>query len=220
MSHVKVSFDQAEYTADVDGVGVLRLLDAIITCNLHKKVRFYQASTSEMYGKVQEVPQSELTPFYPRSPYACAKVYAYWIVVNYREAYGMHASNGILFNHESPRRGNTFVTRKITRSVAKIHLGLQEYVTLGNLDSKRDWGHAKDYVEGMWRKSVRSHQRNNQVGGQRRRRSRLRRRKRVAPNCHQREVLPTHRSGPVARRQLESAEIAGVESQGEVRPAG
>jgi len=150
MSHVKVSFDQAEYTADVDGVGVLRLLDAIITCNLHKKVRFYQASTSEMYGKVQEVPQSELTPFYPRSPYACAKVYAYWIVVNYREAYGMHASNGILFNHESPRRGNTFVTRKITRSVAKIHLGLQEYVTLGNLDSKRDWGHAKDYVEGMW----------------------------------------------------------------------
>lgn len=151
MSHVKVSFDLAEYTADVDAVGTLRLLDAIKTCELHDKVRFYQASTSEMYGKVQEVPQSEKTPFYPRSPYACAKVYAYWIVVNYREAYNMHASNGILFNHESPRRGNNFVTRKITRSVAKISLGLQEYITLGNIDSKRDWGHAKDYVEGMWR---------------------------------------------------------------------
>nr|CAB3249724.1 GDP-mannose 4,6 dehydratase-like [Phallusia mammillata] len=151
MSHVKVSFDLAEYTADVDGVGTLRLLDAIRTCGMADKVRFYQASTSEMFGKVQQIPQTETTPFYPRSPYAAAKVYAYWIVVNYREAYGMHASNGILFNHESPRRGFNFVTRKITRSVAKIHLGLQEYVTLGNLDSKRDWGHAKDYVEGMWK---------------------------------------------------------------------
>jgi len=150
MSHVKVSFDMAEYTADVDALGTLRLLDAIITCKLQHKVHFYQASTSEMYGKVQEIPQKETTPFYPRSPYAAAKVYAYWIVVNYREAYGIHASNGILFNHESPRRGNNFVTRKITRSVAKIHLGLQDYMTLGQLDSKRDWGHAKDYVKGMW----------------------------------------------------------------------
>uniref|UniRef100_F6WLA0 GDP-mannose 4,6 dehydratase n=2 Tax=Ciona intestinalis TaxID=7719 RepID=F6WLA0_CIOIN len=150
MSHVKVSFDLAEYTADVDGVGTLRLLDAIRTCGMSDSVRFYQASTSEMFGKVQEIPQKETTPFYPRSPYAAAKVYAYWIVVNYREAYGMHASNGILFNHESPRRGFNFVTRKITRSVAKIHLGLQELITLGNLDSKRDWGHARDYVKGMW----------------------------------------------------------------------
>ncbi|CAK8673083.1 unnamed protein product [Clavelina lepadiformis] len=150
MSHVKISFDLAEYTADVDGVGTLRLLDAIRTCGMADKIRFYQASTSEMYGKVQEIPQKETTPFYPRSPYAAAKVYAYWIVVNYREAYGIHASNGILFNHESPRRGNNFVTRKITRSVAKIHLGLQETFTLGNLDSKRDWGHARDFVKGMW----------------------------------------------------------------------
>ncbi|XP_078493764.1 GDP-mannose 4,6 dehydratase-like [Ciona intestinalis] len=150
MSHVKVSFDLAEYTADVDGVGTLRLLDAIRTCGMSDSVRFYQASTSEMFGKVQEIPQKETTPFYPRSPYAAAKVYAYWIVINYREAYGMHASNGILFNHESPRRGYNFVTRKITRSVAKIHLGLQEFITLGNIDSKRDWGHARDYVKGMW----------------------------------------------------------------------
>jgi len=150
MSHVKVSFDLAEYTADVDAVGVLRILDAIRTCNLEQKCKFYQASTSELYGKVQEIPQKETTPFYPRSPYGVAKLYAYWICVNYREAYGMFACNGILFNHESPRRGETFVTRKITRAVAKIHLGLQEHVELGNLDSKRDWGHAKDYVEAMW----------------------------------------------------------------------
>ncbi|KAB0805647.1 hypothetical protein PPYR_02617 [Photinus pyralis] len=149
-SHVKVSFDLSEYTAEVDAVGTLRLLDAIRTCGLEKKVKFYQASTSELYGKVQEIPQTESTPFYPRSPYACAKLYAYWIVINYREAYDMYACNGILFNHESPRRGETFVTRKITREVAKIHLGLSEYVVLGNLDSKRDWGHAKDYVEVMW----------------------------------------------------------------------
>lgn len=149
-SHVKVSFDLAEYTANVDAVGTLRLLDAIRTCGLDKKVRFYQASTSELYGKVQETPQKETTPFYPRSPYGCAKLYAYWIVINYREAYGMHASNGILFNHESPRRGETFVTRKITRSVAKIHLGLIETFELGTLTSMRDWGHAKDYVEAMW----------------------------------------------------------------------
>lgn len=149
-SHVKVSFDLSEYTAEVDALGTLRLLDAIRTCNLEDKVKFYQASTSEMFGKVAEIPQTEKTPFYPRSPYACAKVYAYWIVVNYREAYNMFAVNGILFNHESPRRGETFVTRKVTREVAKIHLGISEYFELGNLDCKRDWGHAKDYVEAMW----------------------------------------------------------------------
>merc|ERR1712042_223336 len=149
-SHVKVSFDLAEYTAEVDGVGTLRLLDAIRTSGLQDSVRFYQASTSELYGKVQEIPQKETTPFYPRSPYGVAKLYSYWIVTNYREAYNMYACNGILFNHESPRRGETFVTRKITRSLAKIHLGLLEYFELGNIDSLRDWGHAKDYVEGMW----------------------------------------------------------------------
>jgi len=149
-SHVKVSFDLAEYTANVDAVGTLRLLDAIRTCGLDKKVKFYQASTSELYGKVQEIPQNEKTQFYPRSPYGCAKLYAFWVCVNYREAYEMFACNGILFNHESPRRGETFVTRKITRAVAKISLGLQDSLELGNLDSQRDWGHAKDYVEGMW----------------------------------------------------------------------
>jgi len=149
-SHVKVSFDLAEYTAEVDGVGTLRLLDAIRTCGLSDSVKFYQASTSELYGKVQEVPQKETTPFYPRSPYGVAKLFAYWSVVNYREAYNMYACNGILFNHESPRRGETFVTRKVTRSLAKIHLNQMESFELGNLDSMRDWGHAKDYVEGMW----------------------------------------------------------------------
>ncbi|ORY43099.1 GDP-mannose 4,6-dehydratase [Rhizoclosmatium globosum] len=149
-SHVKVSFDMAEYTADVDGVGTLRLLDAIRTCGLTNSVKFYQASTSELYGKVQEIPQSETTPFYPRSPYGVAKQYAYWIVVNYREAYNMYACNGILFNHESPRRGQTFVTRKISRAVANIHLGNSSCLYLGNIDAKRDWGHARDYVEGMW----------------------------------------------------------------------
>jgi len=149
-SHVKVSFDLAEYTAEVVAVGTLRLLDAIKTCGLEKSVKFYQASTSELYGKVQEVPQTEKTPFYPRSPYGVAKLFAYWSVVNFREAYDMFACNGILFNHESPRRGETFVTRKITRSVAKISLGQMESFQLGNLDSKRDWGHAKDYVEAMW----------------------------------------------------------------------
>ncbi len=146
-SHVKISFDLAEYTAEVDAIGTLRLLDAIRTCKLDDRIKFYQASTSELYGKVQEIPQSEKTPFYPRSPYGVAKLYAYWITVNYREAYNMFACNGILFNHESPRRGANFVTRKITRGVAKIHLGLQDFIALGNLDSKRDWGHAKDYVE-------------------------------------------------------------------------
>ncbi|RYH29279.1 GDP-mannose 4,6-dehydratase [archaeon] len=141
----------SEYTAEVDGIGTLRLLNAIRSCGLTNFTRFYQASTSELYGKVREIPQTEDTPFYPRSPYGVAKQYAYWIVVNYREAYGMHATNGILFNHESPRRGPTFVTRKITRAVAKIHRGLQKTLYLGNLDAKRDWGHAKDYVEGMWR---------------------------------------------------------------------
>ncbi|KXS14355.1 GDP-D-mannose 4,6-dehydratase [Gonapodya prolifera JEL478] len=149
-SHVKVSFDMSEYTANVDGVGTLRLLDAIRTCGLTHKVRFYQASTSELYGKVVETPQKETTPFYPRSPYGVAKLYGYWITVNYREAYNMFSCNGILFNHESPRRGQTFVTRKITRAVANISLGKQECIYLGNLNAKRDWGHARDYVEGMW----------------------------------------------------------------------
>ncbi|KAL4675974.1 hypothetical protein H8959_010119, partial [Pygathrix nigripes] len=142
-----ISFDLAEYTADVDGVGTLRLLDAVKTCGLINSVKFYQASTSELYGKVQEIPQKETTPFYPRSPYGAAKLYAYWIVVNFREAYNLFAVNGILFNHESPRRGANFVTRKISRSVAKIYLGQLECFSLGNLDAKRDWGHAKDYVE-------------------------------------------------------------------------
>ncbi|KAG6875686.1 hypothetical protein C0992_002838 [Termitomyces sp. T32_za158] len=149
-SHVKVSFEMAEYTGDVDGLGTLRLLDAVRTCGLEKYIRFYQASTSELYGKVVETPQSETTPFYPRSPYGCAKLYAFWIVVNYRESYGMYACNGILFNHESPRRGRTFVTRKISRAAADISLGKQSCLYLGNLDAQRDWGHAKDYVEGMW----------------------------------------------------------------------
>jgi GDPmannose 4,6-dehydratase len=149
-SHVQVSFESAEYTANADALGTLRLLEAIRLLNLVGKTRFYQASTSELYGKAQVVPQNETTPFYPRSPYAAAKLYAYWITVNYREAYGLHASNGILFNHESPHRGETFVTRKITRAVAAIHLGLQERLYLGNLDAKRDWGHARDYVRGMW----------------------------------------------------------------------
>ena len=149
-SHVQVSFETPEYTANADAIGTLRLLEAIRLLKLTEKTRFYQASTSELYGKVQEIPQSEKTPFYPRSPYAAAKLYGYWIVVNYREAYGMHASNGILFNHESPLRGETFVTRKITRAVAAIHLGRQEKLYLGNLDAKRDWGHAKEYVRGMW----------------------------------------------------------------------
>lgn len=150
-SHVMVSFETPEYTANADALGTLRLLEAIRILNLTKKTKFYQASTSELYGLVQEVPQSETTPFYPRSPYAVAKLYAYWICKNYREAYGIFASNGILFNHESPLRGETFVTRKITRAVAKYKLGLQKQLFLGNLDAKRDWGHAQDYVEGMWR---------------------------------------------------------------------
>ena len=150
MSHVRVSFDVPEYVADADGIGTLRLLEAIRILGLEKKTRIYQASTSELYGKVQEVPQTEKTPFYPRSPYAVAKMYAYWITVNYREAYGIFASNGILFNHESPIRGETFVTRKITRAVSRIALGLQDKFYLGNLNSRRDWGHAKDYVRIMW----------------------------------------------------------------------
>ena len=150
MSHVKVSFDTPEYTANADGIGTLRILEAIRLLGLTKKTRIYQASTSELYGLVQEIPQRETTPFYPRSPYAVAKLYAYWITVNYREAYGMHASNGILFNHESPLRGETFVTRKITRAVARIVLGLQDKVFMGNLSSKRDWGHAKDYIKAMY----------------------------------------------------------------------
>lgn len=150
-SHVKVSFDVPEYTSEVDGVGTLRFLDAIKEVGLKDKTRFYQASTSELYGKVQAVPQDEKTPFYPRSPYAVAKIYAYWMVINYREAYGIHASNGILFNHESPRRGETFVTRKITMAAARIKAGLQDHLLLGNLDAQRDWGYAPEYTEGMWR---------------------------------------------------------------------
>lgn len=150
MSHVKVSFDTPEYTANADGIGTLRILEAVRILGLEKKTRIYQASTSELYGLVQAVPQSETTPFYPRSPYAVAKLYAYWITVNYREAYGLYACNGILFNHESPLRGETFVTRKITRAVAAIALGIQDKLYLGNLDARRDWGHAKDYVKAMW----------------------------------------------------------------------
>jgi len=150
MSHVAVSFETPEYTANADGIGTLRILEAIRILGLEKKTRFYQASTSELYGLVQEVPQSEKTPFYPRSPYAVAKLYGYWITVNYREAYGIYACNGILFNHESPLRGETFVTRKITRAIARIALGLQDYLFLGNMDALRDWGHARDYVEMQW----------------------------------------------------------------------
>lgn len=150
MSHVKVSFDTPEYTANVDGIGTLRILEAVRILGLAKKTRIYQASTSELYGLVQQTPQTEQTPFYPRSPYAVAKLYGYWITVNYREAYGMYACNGILFNHESPLRGETFVTRKITRGVARIALGMQKRIYLGNLNSKRDWGHAEDYIEAMW----------------------------------------------------------------------
>jgi GDPmannose 4,6-dehydratase len=149
-SHVRVSFDIPESTGNIDGLGTLRILEAIRETGLVEKVRFYQASSSEMFGKVQEVPQTETTPFWPRSPYACAKVYSYWLTVNYRESYNLHASNGILFNHESPRRGETFVTRKITRAATRIKLGLQDTLYLGNLDAKRDWGYAKDYVEMMW----------------------------------------------------------------------
>lgn len=151
MSHVKVSFDTPEYTANADGIGTLRILEAVRLLGMEKSTKIYQASTSELYGLVQAVPQSETTPFYPRSPYAVAKLYGYWITVNYREAYGMYACNGILFNHESPLRGETFVTRKITRAVAKIALGFQDKLFMGNLDAKRDWGHAKDYVDAMWR---------------------------------------------------------------------
>ena len=150
-SHVRVSFENPEYTADVDALGVLRLLEAIRICGLEKKTKFYQASSSEMFGKVADIPQHELTPFHPRSPYGVAKLFGYWIVKNYRESYGMFAANGILFNHESPHRGETFVTRKITRAVARIHHNLEEVLYLGNLDAKRDWGHAKDYVEAMWK---------------------------------------------------------------------
>lgn len=150
-SHVQVSFEVPEYTADVDGVGTLRILDAIKEVGLKERTRFYQASTSELYGKVREIPQTELTPFHPRSPYAVAKLYAYWIVVNFREAYGLHASNGILFNHESPRRGETFVTRKITRAAGRIREGIQDALVLGNLDAKRDWGYAPEYTDAMWR---------------------------------------------------------------------
>ena len=150
MSHVQVSFDSPEYTADVDGLGAMRMLEAIRILGMEKKTKFYQASTSELYGKVQETPQKETTPFYPRSPYAVAKLYAYWITINYREAYGIYAANGILFNHESPRRGETFVTRKITRAAVRIAEGVQEKLFLGNMNAKRDWGHTKDFVKGMW----------------------------------------------------------------------
>ncbi len=203
-SHVQVSFETPEYTANADALGTLRLLEAIRILNLGDKTRFYQASTSELYGKVQAIPQNETTPFYPRSPYAAAKLYAYWITVNYREAYGMHASNGILFNHESPMRGETFVTRKITRAVAAIHLGLQEKLYLGNLDAKRDWGHARDYVDGMWRMlqqaeagRLRAGDRRNPHGA-RIRRTRLRRgrrRDRLEGRAASRSAASTRKTG-------------------------
>ena len=244
-SHVAVSFETPEYTANADALGTLRLLEAIRILGIKERTRFYQASTSELYGKVQEVPQRETTPFYPRSPYAAAKLYAYWITVNYREAYGMHASNGILFNHEGPMRGETFVTRKITRAVAAIERGLQERLYLGNLNAKRDWGHARDFVEGMWlmmqqaqpddyvlatgeMHSVREfverafamHRSQDRMAGHRRRRGRPRRQNRQGDSADRSALLPTDRGRRAARRRLESARQAWLEAQDHVRRAG
>ena len=244
-SHVKVSFETPEYTANTDALGTLRLLEAIRILRMHDDVRFYQASTSELFGKVQETPQRELTPFYPRSPYAVAKLYAYWITVNYREAYGMHASNGILFNHESPIRGETFVTRKITRAVAAIERGYQDRLYLGNLDAKRDWGHARDYVEGMWCILQQDTARRLRAGdrrdahGARVRRARLRpdrpadrmarrgrRRAGLLPahrpgaGRHRRQLSPADRSRPAARRPRQGAGQAGLASSYELPRTG
>ena len=237
-SHVQVSFETPEYTANADGLGTLRLLEAIRILGMGERVRFYQASTSELYGLVQEVPQRETTPFYPRSPYAAAKLYAYWITVNYREAYGFHASNGILFNHEGPTRGETFVTRKITRAVAAIKLGLQATLFLGNLDAKRDWGHARDYVEGMWRivqqaesgdyvlatgethsvrefveKAFAAYWNRDRVEGRRRRRDWGRRRFRASSGENRSALFSSDRGRSPARRSVESSLKAWLASQ-------
>ena len=244
-SHVQVSFEAAEYTANADAIGALRLLEAIRILGLEESVRFYQASTSEMFGKVQEIPQSETTPFYPRSPYGAAKLYAYWITVNYREAYGIHASNGILFNHESPIRGETFVTRKITRGVAAIAHGLQSQLFLGNLDAKRDWGHARDYVEGMWlmlqqaepddyvlatgeSHSVRefveaafAHIGRRIVWrGERRRGDRDRRQVGPGAGVDRSALLPADRGRPTARQSGQSEAQARLEPPHQLQPAG
>ena len=205
-SHVQVSFETAEYTANADALGTLRLLEAIRILRWASEARFYQASTSELYGKVQEVPQRETTPFYPRSPYAAAKLYAYWITVNYREAYGYHASNGILFNHESPIRGETFVTRKITRAVAAIELGLQKRLYIGNLDAQRDWGHARDYVEGMWRILQQDRARRLRAGDRRDP-------QRCASSSSWPSPAPSGRSSGRARGSTRSASTAGPASR-------
>lgn len=237
-SHVKVSFEVPEYTADVDAVATLRFLDAIKDMGLTRQVRFYQASTSELFGKVQEIPQKETTPFYPRSPYAVAKQYAYWIVINYREAYGIFASNGILFNHESERRGETFVTRKITRAAGRIKLGLQDRLVLGNMDSKRDWGYAPEYAEGMWRilqaqtpRRIRlSHERNthrkriygacfrtagngNRMGRQRGERKGHMQKNRKNSRRGEPALLPPDRSGFPPRRPFKSQERTRLGTQ-------
>ena len=244
-SHVGVSFESPEYTANADAIGVLRLLEAIRILGMEKETRFYQASTSELYGLVQEVPQRESTPFYPRSPYGVAKLYGYWITVNYREAYGIYASNGILFNHESPIRGETFVTRKITRSVARIETGLEEVLYLGNLEAKRDWGHARDYVEGMHRilqadapddfvlatgetRSVREFVelafaevgRTHRMARQGRRRNRRRQQIRQDRAPHRSGLLPADRSRSSGRRCQQGAREARLEAEDVVRPTG
>ena len=242
-SHVGVSFESPEYTANADAIGVLRLLEAIRILGMEKETRFYQASTSELYGLVQEVPQKETTPFYPRSPYGVAKLYGYWITVNYREAYGMFASNGILFNHESPIRGETFVTRKITRSVARIETGLEEALYLGNLEAKRDWGHARDYVEGMHKilqadapddfvlatgetrsvrefveTGVRRSRPQHRVARQGRRRNRHRQEIRQDRGSHRSDLFPSHRSRSLDRRRQQGAREARLEAEDDVRP--
>ena len=244
-SHVKVSFETPEYTANADALGTLRLLEAIRILRMNEDVRFYQASTSELFGKVQETPQRETTPFYPRSPYAVAKLYAYWITVNYREAYGMHASNGILFNHESPIRGETFVTRKITRAVAAIERGSQDRLYLGNLDAKRDWGHARDYVEGMWcilqqdaarrlragdrrdphgarvrRARLRPDRPADRMARRRRRRAGLLPAHRPGAGRHRRHLSPADRSRPAARRSRQGAGQAGLAASHQLPRAG
>ena len=244
-SHVGVSFESPEYTANADAIGVLRLLEAIRILGMEKETRFYQASTSELYGLVQEIPQKETTPFYPRSPYAVAKLYGYWITVNYREAYGMYASNGILFNHESPIRGETFVTRKITRSVARIETGLEDTLYLGNLEAKRDWGHARDYVEGMHKilqadapddfvlatgetRSVREFVeiafaetgRQHRVARQGHRGNRHRPQNRQDTGSHRSGLFPSHRGRRVDRRRQQGAPEARLDAENDVCPTG
>ena len=240
-SHVGVSFESPEYTANADAIGVLRLLEAIRILGMEKETRFYQASTSELYGLVQEIPQKETTPFYPRSPYGVAKLYGYWITVNYREAYGMFASNGILFNHESPIRGETFVTRKITRGVARIEVGLDEALYLGNLEAKRDWGHARDYVEGMHmilqtdapddfvlatgrhplgsrirRARVRGSRPRHRMARQGRRGNRHRPQIRQDRGADRSDLFPAHRSRPPGRRRQQGSREARLEAEDEL----